>query len=210
LVVPLAVLMMVLRYETVRLLFQRGSFDAAATELTAGILPFVLVGTFAFAAQTVVSRGFYAMGNTLLPAVFCSLAVVASLPFYLVGMKYFGVAGVALALALSALFQVVLLYLLWNHRTGNAGRHDLYRMLAKIVLISIVLGIGGEWLRVRLTVWFDVSTVVGCIGTATVTGGLYLFCFMVAARILGINEFGRLIDRVRQRVAKTLPTSSGR
>jgi putative peptidoglycan lipid II flippase len=209
LVIPLAVLMMVLRYEVVRLLFQRGSFDVAATELTAGILPFVLVGTFAFAAQTIVARGFYAMGNTLQPAVFCSLAVIASLPFYLIGMRLFGVVGIAIALALSALFQVILLFLVWNHKTGNTDSRAVYWMLFKIVSISILLGVGGEWFRTVLSSWFDVSTAAGCVGSAAVTSSVFLLCLVAAARILRIGEMAGLIDRLWQLFNKASTKSPG-
>jgi len=73
---------------------------------------FLLAGSFAFAAQTVVVRGYYAMQNTLFPALFSSLAVVLSIPLYVYGMHFLGISGVALAVSLSAIFQVMLLYAL--------------------------------------------------------------------------------------------------
>ncbi len=100
LVIPFAALVMVLRYEVVRLLFQRGQFDAAATDLTAGILTFMLIGAFAVAFQTVVVRGFYALQNTLFPALFGSIAVLASIPLYVIGLRIMGAEGVALAISL--------------------------------------------------------------------------------------------------------------
>ncbi|MDZ7597803.1 MAG: lipid II flippase MurJ [Desulfobacterales bacterium] len=84
LVVPFSVLLMVLRSEVVQVLFERGQFDAAATALTARVLACLLVGAFAFAAQTVVVRGYYAIQNTLFPALFGTVAVVASIPLYIV------------------------------------------------------------------------------------------------------------------------------
>ncbi len=76
LVIPFSVLIMVLRSEVVRLLFQHGQFDAAATALTADVLIYFMVGAFAFAAYTVVVRGYFASQNTLFPAVFGSVAVL--------------------------------------------------------------------------------------------------------------------------------------
>jgi putative peptidoglycan lipid II flippase len=68
LVLPFSVMMIVLRYETVFLLFQRGEFGEKATHMTEQVLPYLLAGTFAFAAQTVVVRGYYAVKNTWFPA----------------------------------------------------------------------------------------------------------------------------------------------
>ncbi len=68
LVIPFSVLLMVLRSEVVRIIFQRGKFDAAATALTAEVLMYLLVGAFAFAAYTIVVRGYFASQDTLFPA----------------------------------------------------------------------------------------------------------------------------------------------
>lgn len=70
LVIPFSVLFMVLRQEVVMILFQRGAFDSQATSLTAGVLPYFMLGAFAFSAQTIVSRGYFATQNTLFPALF--------------------------------------------------------------------------------------------------------------------------------------------
>ena len=77
------------------------------------------IGAFAFAAQTVVVRGYYAMQDTLFPAIFGTIAVLLSIPLYVYGLQVMGVTGVALAISLSSIFQVALLYALWNKRSKN-------------------------------------------------------------------------------------------
>jgi len=202
LVMPLAVLMMVLRGEIVRLVFQRGSFDSAATALTSGILPFVLAGTAAFAAQTMVSRGYYAMGNTLFPTLFGSLAVVGSLPLYWVGMHWMGVAGVALALSLSAALQVALLYHLWNRRTGNTGSRAVYRLLLKVIAISAVLGVVFEYLRTLLVEWIAVTTLSDCLGVLVVIAVAYLLAQVGVGSLCGLEEVESLHQRLKKRFSR--------
>jgi putative peptidoglycan lipid II flippase len=97
LVIPLSVVLIVVRHEIVQVLFQRGKFNAADTELAAGILIFLLPSAFALAAYTIIVRGYYAMQNTLFPALFGTMAVIASLPLYWYGMRWFGGRGVASA-----------------------------------------------------------------------------------------------------------------
>ena len=82
LIIPVSALFVLLRYEIVVILFKRGVFDENAVLLTAGLLPFLLAGSFAFAAQTVVVRGFYATQNTWLPALFGTISVLACLPLF--------------------------------------------------------------------------------------------------------------------------------
>jgi len=90
LVIPFSALLMVLSPEVVRILFQRGRFDPAATRITAEVLVWFLAGAFAFAAYTVVVRGYFATRDTLFPAVFGTVAVLASLPLYPLGIALMG------------------------------------------------------------------------------------------------------------------------
>lgn len=180
LVIPLSVLFMVLRHETVLILFQRGRFDAAATALTSRLLVFLMLGAFAFAVQTVVVRGFYAMQNTLLPAVFCTATAVLSLPAYVLGLRYMGIDGVALAVSLSAILQVVTLYSLWNRRGRNPESRSVYRFYLRIIGVSIPMGLVLERLKIFLHTVIDTSSLTGCLATSAITLSAFL-CLLVAA-----------------------------
>ncbi len=126
LVIPVAVLLMVVSPEVVRILFQHGRFDPAATRLTAEVLVWLLAGSFAFAAYTVVVRGYFATRDTLFPALFGSAAVLASIPLYPLGLAFMGIKGVALAISVSGILQALVLYMLWNRRSGNTGQAEVY------------------------------------------------------------------------------------
>jgi peptidoglycan biosynthesis protein MviN/MurJ (putative lipid II flippase) len=80
LVVPFSILVIVLRQETVAILFQRGRFDAAATALTSQVLAFLMIGALTFTAQTILVRGYYAVQNTPFPALYGTTAVLLSIP----------------------------------------------------------------------------------------------------------------------------------
>jgi putative peptidoglycan lipid II flippase len=174
--------------------------------MTAAALGCLLTGAVAFAAQTVVNRGFYAVENTLFPALFGSLAVILSLPVYWIGLTLFGVAGVGLAIALSALFQVAILYGLWNRRSQNTGSGAVYRFYAKIAAASLALGLlldGAHRLLIRVTGQGSFSAAALCIIT---TCALFLLFTVLLTRLLGIEEImvlGRRILRRRQRSTDT-------
>jgi putative peptidoglycan lipid II flippase len=201
LVVPFSVLLMVLRSEVVRVLFQRGQFDAAATALTAQVLACLLPGAFAFAAQTVVVRGYYAIQNTLYPALFGTAAVLASIPLYRVGMQRLGVQGVALAISLSVILQVVVLYALWNRRTVNPGSRQVYRFYLKIMALSLPLGLllagGRQVLRALLPA---PDSFAGSLGVVLGTAGLCVAALTLLGHRLGIREIDDLLARVRARL----------
>jgi len=196
LVIPFSVLLMVTRYEVVRILFEQGEFSPSDTSRTSVLLIFILMGTFAFSAQTIVCRGYYAMQNTLFPAVVGTIAVVASLPVYWVGMAIWGARGVALAVSLSAFFQVLLLYIFWNRRSKNQGSRDVYRACLKMVLISIPLGLLLEQIRVGLLPHLNTATKIGSLGMCILIGVLFVVCLIVTGRLLHVAEIQELFYKM--------------
>ncbi len=201
LVIPFSVLLMVLRHEIVQILFQRGQFDTAATALTARVLIFMLPGAFALSAYTIVVRGYYAMQNTLFPAMFGTAAVLLSLPFYWYGMKVLGAGGIAMAVTLSAIFQVVLLYALWNKRSGNKESRRVYLFYGRIILISLPIGLILEWFKTTLLYGFDSSTLLGGMIVCMVTGAVFMAMLIGVGYLLRINEIIELVGRFTKRVA---------
>ena len=200
LVIPFSVLLIVLRHEIVLILFQRGRFDAAATALTSHLLPFLLMGAFAFSAQTVVVRGYYAMQNTLFPALFGTAAVLLSVPFYIVGMDRLGAAGVALGVSISALFQVIVLYVLWNRRSKNLEGREVYGFVAKITFLSVLLGVVLEAFR-RVAVYrIDPWTLSGSLLTGLATGVLFLLLLYLAGKFAGVEEIQEILSKPLRRL----------
>jgi putative peptidoglycan lipid II flippase len=198
-VIPFSVLLMVLRREVILILFQRGEFDAAATGHAATVLMFMLVGSFAFAANTIVPRAYYAMQDTLFPALYGTVAVVLSIPLYLVGLNLMGTGGVALALSLSAILQVLVLYALWNRRTGNQGR-AVYLCYLKMMLFSAPLGFILTWFKSSVLNAIDASTLMGSLVVCTIVGAVFASILLAAGYGLQIKEITGLADRIRKKL----------
>ena len=200
LAIPVSVSVMVLRKEVIHMVFQRGTFDAAATDITSKVLIYIMIGTFAFAAQTMVSRGYYAMQNTIFPALFGSLAVLLSIPLYIIGMEKMGVSGVALAISVSAIFQVTLLYVLWNRKSRNREALTVYRFFAGMIALSIPLSALLEWLRLQLTGLVNTGTFWGSASVSAIIGAAFLFIFLLSGYIFGIDEIKGIANGIRSRL----------
>ena len=189
LIIPVSVLLAVLRYEIILILFERGQFLSEDTQLTATVLMYLMIGAFAFAAQTVVVRGYYAMQNTLFPAIFSSLAVCISIPLYIVGMYYMNVFGIALAMSVSAILQIILLYALWNRRTNNIGCREVYLFFIKVISISVPIGFIVYEFRQFFIQWFPPESLIYCMITCVLTGIVFLIIFYVICVFLRIPVF---------------------
>jgi putative peptidoglycan lipid II flippase len=200
LVIPFSAFIMVLRSEVVRLIFQHGRFGAGATALTADALIYFMVGAFAFAAYTVVIRGYFASQNTLFPAIFGSVAVLLSIPLYLLGMNLLDVRGVALAVSLSGIFQVSVLYALWNKRSHNPGSRGVYIFYFKIMFLAAVMGILLEWFKSSALGRLDSTTVSGSLMVCILTGIVFGCLFLSASYGMKIQEVTGLVDRLAARL----------
>jgi putative peptidoglycan lipid II flippase len=195
-VIPFSVLLMVLRSEVVRIIFQRGKFDAAATALTAEVLMYLLVGAFAFAAYTIVVRGYFASQNTLFPALYGTIVVILSIPLYLLGMNLLGVRGVALAVSVSGIFQVTVLYALWNKRSNNTEGRRVYAFYGKVMCFAALLGIFLAWFKTRALFWIDSSTLYGSLMVSLLTGAVFLVILLAVGYGLKVKEVTELVNRV--------------
>jgi putative peptidoglycan lipid II flippase len=195
LVIPFSALLMVLSPEVVRILFQRGRFDPAATRITAEVLVWFLAGAFAFAAYTVVVRGYFATRNTLFPAVFGTVAVLASLPLYPLGIALMGVEGVALAISFSGVLQVAALFCLWNRRSGNTGQGEVYRFYLKMGLLSLFMGPLLAVLRSLMLEVVDASSLLGSLVVAGLVGAAFAAFMLLAGYGLKIAEITDLMRR---------------
>jgi putative peptidoglycan lipid II flippase len=202
LVVPFSVLIIVLRQETVVILFQRGRFDAAATALTSQVLVFLMMGAFAFAAQTIVVRGYYAVQNTLFPALYGTAAVLLSIPVYMTGMLKMGARGVALAISLSAIFQVAVLYVLWNKKSDNKDSSRVYGFYLWTILLSIPLGLVLEFFKKTLLSGFDSATFAGSLAVSILTALVFVVMVLSAGYMLGIREIKGIVSCVLEKIKK--------
>ena len=207
LVLPFSVLLMVLRHEVVLILFQRGKFDAAATDHTAVVLIFLLVGAFALAANTIVPRAYYAIQDTLFPAIYGTIAVLLSIPLYILGLTIMGTNGVALAISLSGIFQVTVLYVIWNKRSKNTESRSVYSFYLKMIGFAAVTGIFLAWLKSVAFGWIDATTFMGSLLMCALTGGVFLLILLGAGYGLKVREITDLVHRLAEKLKKFRTTN---
>jgi putative peptidoglycan lipid II flippase len=98
-------------FETAYLIwgFLSRRFSAGDAEATGSVLAFMCLGLAGWAAQTVVSRGFYALGNTWLPTAVGTAVAFCAVPLYVLLRQQYGAIGLAIASAIAILVYVLLL-----------------------------------------------------------------------------------------------------
>ena len=141
-------------------------------------------------------RGYFASQNTLFPAIFGSVAVLLSIPLYLMGMNLLDVRGVALAVSLSGIFQVSVLYALWNKRSHNPESRGVYIFYVKIMCLAAVMGILLEWFKSAALSGLDSTTFAGSLMVCILTSIVFGCLLLSAAYGMKIKEITSLLDRV--------------
>ena len=102
----------------VRLLYERGSFEATDTMATAATVVLFAIGVPMWGVQQILARAFYAREEMWAPVVVGTLATVAAIPLYWGLNRLMGVDGLALASSLSITLYTVVLAVVWYRRTG--------------------------------------------------------------------------------------------
>jgi putative peptidoglycan lipid II flippase len=196
LVMPVSILFMILSHEIITILFQRGQFDARATMFTAGILPFFMIGAFAFSAQNIVSRGFYATQNTIFPAIFTTVCVIVTLPLILLFMKTMGAKGVALGLSLSVILQAFILFECWNKKSNNFEKREVYLFFFKMIPISLIIGIILFLSKYGIGSLINTSEFSGSLFMSFTIGIEFIFIFYFSGVLFKIEEILILYQRI--------------
>lgn len=202
LVIPCSVLVVILRREIVFIIFERGRFGADSTLLTANVLVCLMIGAFAFSAQTIVNRGYYAVQNTLSPTLFVTSATVLTLPLYYLGMIYWEIYGIALALSLSTIIQVFLLFMFWNKKSDNREGVAVYWFYLKMALLSIPIGGLLFVFKTLILKRVDPSTMLGSLMHLFSLSILFVFALIGSGYLLKIKEIFEISDSLIKRLRR--------
>jgi putative peptidoglycan lipid II flippase len=141
LTVPAAVILAALHVPIVRLLFQRGDFDAEALSLTGRALLFYTPGAIGLAGAEIVIRTFYAMEDTRTPVVVGVLTIVLNglLAWSLISYWQRDIGLIALAYSLTNMLEFLLLFGLLARRLHGFEAAQFTRSVLALLVGTIVL-----------------------------------------------------------------------
>jgi putative peptidoglycan lipid II flippase len=182
-----------------RLLLQHGTFSARSTILTADTFVLMSIGLGAFAAFQQLMRAFYAMQDTKTPwvvnIVTNAVNIATAVPLYLL----MGVPGLALSMTLSYLGGAVYGAAVLRSRINGLDGTRLVTAHVRIGLASVATG---------LVAWLIAKSVGSAVNVAHFLGQLAqvgsailggVATYLVAAKLLGVDELKPLMGMVRSR-----------
>jgi putative peptidoglycan lipid II flippase len=201
LIIPVTAGALVLSEPIVRLLFERGSFDARATSMTASALFFYSIGIIGFGLKDVLSRVFYSLQDTKTPMINSVMAVVLNIVLNLILVKYMAHSGLALATSISSIICIILLFISLKKKIGDFEQDKILKVTFKTILASIIMSI-----ITKLSYgYLDGILGNGFMGQALVLGisvliGILVYLGLVI--LFKVNELDIVIDMVKSKLRK--------
>ncbi len=197
LTLPATVALVIIPWPIVVVLFERGIFDRSASEATAMALAAFALGLPAYVLVKVLQPAYFAREDTVTPLKLALVGVAANVALSLILFWPFGHVGIALATALSAWLNALLLAVTLLRRgflhIDARFRQRLPRIAMASVLMGVVVAAGNHWGRG----FFSEGQVVQVVALAgLVFAGLLSYGgFVLAVRAVTTVELTSLFRR---------------
>jgi len=137
--IPASVGLILLRRPLVELFYERNAFTAESTYRTATVILFYSLGVWAYSASHVIVRAFYSMQDTLTPVKVGAAMVGLNLILNLSFIWFLREGGLALATAISATVQIIILFAILQRRLNITGYKHIFTSTLKTLIATFFM-----------------------------------------------------------------------
>ncbi|MGC1968413.1 MAG: murein biosynthesis integral membrane protein MurJ [Candidatus Acidiferrales bacterium] len=194
LLLPISALIIAQSEPLVYLAFSRTRLHGPDLTATAAALAFFSLGLFAWGAQNILARGFYAARDTITPAVVGTLTTLLSLPVYWVLVRRLDFRGLALASTIGIIAYAIILFALLGRRTRNREEASLIVFFLKVAAASCIAGYACYRLVGRLEsfiAWQHIGGALMLLVLASASGVLLLGVLLKIFRVPELDAYLR-------------------
>ena len=208
LMIPVTVILTVLSVPVIRVVYERGAFDAAATNLTGLALLIYAIQLPLTVLDQVFIASFYATRNTLTPVLVGVGGGLAYLITALMLVQPFGVFGLVAANSVqNSLHGAVLGWLLWR-RLGGFGDPGLWSFGARVIAAGGLAAVTGLVLREWTSAMLAPEGAAGWRVLLTSGAGI-MAVYIAALALLRVPELSQLANLARTRLAARRSSNRG-
>ncbi|MGC4044104.1 MAG: murein biosynthesis integral membrane protein MurJ [Armatimonas sp.] len=206
LTVPASVLMAALAEPLVTAVYMSGKFTPADATATAAVLGWYSLGTFAWSAQAVLARGFYARQNSKTPViittsmVFTFVVLCMVLPHLFPPTRSF--LGLALALSIAGTLNMLIFFWRLQVEVGKLSLRTLGIASTKITLAALAGG-GVALLYLKLFWHGPQSGRMMGLMTVILAGAAALAVYLGACLVLNVSELKTIRTMFQRRKTPT-------
>jgi putative peptidoglycan lipid II flippase len=198
---PLTAVMIVLREPLTSVFYQYGLFSQSATDRTASALLFFAIGLVGHIVVHVLTRAFYAMQDTRTPVAWAIVAVAINVPLMATLVGPMGVEGLALALSIASVIEVIGLLWFLRRRLESVEEAAILRSVGRAgvaALAAALLMLGGLTV-VEGSLAGLLDNAIGRLLALLVLSAAGAAIFLLVAAALRAPELAQLRDVFRRR-----------
>lgn len=199
--IPATVGLVVLAKPIVEVAFERGAFDASATEMTSQALIFYSIGLVAIALQSLITRVYYSLQDTKSPMINGAISVGFNIVLNIILVRYMAHAGLAFATSTATTIATALMFYELKRKVGSLGIISYFKCGAKAMLASVIMGI------IAYIVYHGTYNILGVsklynsisLMLAIVVG---VIVYGIICYVLGITEIKDIVNRIVKYMSK--------
>jgi putative peptidoglycan lipid II flippase len=200
--IPATVSLLLLRAQVVRVVLGSGRFDWADTIATADALAFLSLGLFAASLMPLLVRAFFAVKDTMTPLVIQLIFAVSGIVFaWLAIHQGYGIAGVALSVAVTQSLNWAVLWVALRLRLGSLGELRALRAVAVMSGCGALMAAAVQGTKMGLGSLVNMRSFLGIFTQGLAAGLVGLAVYAGAALLLGSREARQAWAMVRRRLA---------
>lgn len=199
LVIPISVGAIVLAEPVVRLVFERGKFDANATSMTAIALAFYSIGMVSFGLRDILGKVFYSLKDTKTPMINGAITMGLNIILNIILVKVMGYSGLAFATSISAIICIFLLFKSLKNKIGYFGQDKIAKTTIKSLLASIIMGVVTKIAYSNLNILLGSGFIKEAV-SLLVSIGTGVIVYVIAVIVLQVDEISLMMNIIKTKV----------
>ncbi|MFL0505734.1 murein biosynthesis integral membrane protein MurJ [Ureibacillus sp. 179-F W5.1 NHS] len=197
LLIPVSIYSFFYGENLIQVIFEYGKFTEKSTAITTPVLQIFVLSMFFLAANTYITRFYYAKGDSMAPVIFSIINVfVVNIAVMYLFAEGSGVSAIAWGTFISSVTNTIMLMIYANFKYSlkliSDKNSNLLKSIASFILIGIVLYLSSKYFT------FDskwITFIIGVFIFVVITVGSYF--------LLGIKEMKDFLAVIKKKVFKT-------
>lgn len=203
-VIPVSFLLIILRAQTVRIVYGSGNFDWNSTILTMNTLAFFCISLFSQALSPMLVRSFYAYHDSKTPFYAAMAGACVNIILSLAFTKYldFGVIGLALAFSIASWCNMSFLFIALRMKMKRLDGRRISWTGAKIVFAATIAALIAQIYKFIIGPITGTETLIRLLTQTAIAGGIGFLVYGALCWLLQVEEIFVFFASLKRRLLR--------
>lgn len=204
--IPATFLFILLRAQIVRVVLGAGAFDWEATILTANTLGFFIMSLFAQGLTFMLIRAYFAYNDTITPFIAGIISAIINIVVALLLVADFGVVGLGISYSVSAVVQMLLLWIPLRSRIGSLDEWHIFKSATILFVAGLTGAIVTQIMKTVVVSYITLDTFLAIFGQGLIAGLFGIAVYGSIAYLFKSEEMHEFLHGMKRRLFKRVKT----